>query len=85
MKGMQVQLKNPELEQFIDDEVKSGHFRSHDEAVEAAVRQMKLERQYELTDEDAAAIEDGESQLDRGEGRPWEELRVELQAKYLRK
>ena len=36
-----------------------------------------------LDAETIAAINEGDAQLDRGAGRPWEELRAELSAKYL--
>jgi Arc/MetJ-type ribon-helix-helix transcriptional regulator len=79
---MNVHLKRPELERFINECVKEGAFPSHDDAVEAAVEQMKLDWEFEVTDEDVQAIEEGEAQLDRGEGRPWEELRAELLARH---
>jgi Arc/MetJ-type ribon-helix-helix transcriptional regulator len=81
---MDVRFNKPELQQFVDDQVKSGHFASPEAVVEAAVELMRFSSEYELDQDDLAAIEEGDAQLERGEGRPWEELRAELKAKYLR-
>ena len=54
-------------------------------AVNAAVSRAKAEAELlagDLDDEDLAAIEEGLAELRRGEGRPWEEVRAELRAKY---
>jgi Arc/MetJ-type ribon-helix-helix transcriptional regulator len=82
---MQLELTKPELEKFIHDHVQAGRFSTPQAAVEAAIEQMMLFDNDELSDEDIAAIEQGEAELDRGEGRPWGELRAELIAKYPRK
>jgi Arc/MetJ-type ribon-helix-helix transcriptional regulator len=82
---MQLELTKPELEKFIHDQVQAGRFSTPEAAVEAAIEQMMLSDNDELSDEDVAAIEQGEAELDRGEGRPWGELRAELIAKYPRK
>jgi acyl-CoA reductase-like NAD-dependent aldehyde dehydrogenase len=39
----------------------------------------------ELDPQTRAAIEEAEAQFERGEGRPWEEVREALRAKFLRK
>ena len=78
----------PELEAFIAEQVKSGRFDSADAAVNAAVAKFQAEEELlagEIDDGDLAAIEEGLAQLNRGEGRPWEEIRTELRAKYLAK
>ena len=82
---MNVSLK-PELAKFIEDQVSAGRFGSADDAVNAVVARYVAEQELlaeELDDDDVAALEEGLSQLDRGEGRPWEQVRAELQAKYL--
>jgi len=38
-----------------------------------------------LDEQDLAAIDEGLAQANRGEGRPWDNVREELRAKYLRK
>src|SRR5438477_10337534 len=82
---MQLQLTKPEFAKFIDEQVKAGRFRSPEEVLEEALSRMMCEEDLELDEETIAAIEEGEAQLDRGEGRPWEEVRAELRAKYLQK
>jgi Arc/MetJ-type ribon-helix-helix transcriptional regulator len=65
---MQVRLNRPELERFIDEQVKTGRFTSPDAAVEAAVEHMMLQPDVELDQETIDAINRAESQIDRGEG-----------------
>ncbi len=78
---MQVQLKKPELEQFIAEEVKAGRFASPEAAVEAAVEEMMLSR-GELDDETAAAINRAEEQIDRGEGIEFKRFAAEMRKKF---
>src|SRR5687768_7817157 len=77
---------DPELAKFIEAQVRVGRYASPDAAVNAAVARFMAEEQLlaeELDDEDLAAINEGLAQLDRGEGRPWEDVRAELKARYL--
>jgi Arc/MetJ-type ribon-helix-helix transcriptional regulator len=68
-------LTKPELEKFIGEQVKAGHFPSPQAAVEAAVERMRLESEFEdLDDEIAAAINRAEQQLDRGQGIDFEQF-----------
>ena len=81
---MNVSLK-PELVEFVRDQVRAGRYGSADDAVNAAVAKLKAEEELladEPDDEDLAAVEEGLSQLDRGEGRPWEQVKAELRAKH---
>ena len=79
---MHVQLKKPELQKFIDDQVKAGHFPSPEAAVEAAVEQMMLyQAAYELDDETADAINRAEEQIDRGEGIDFKRFAAEMRKK----
>jgi len=77
---MDLQLK-PELKKFIDAEVRSGHFKSAEAAVETAVTQMMLDH-GELDDQTIAAIVKADAQYDRGEFVEWREVRDELRKKY---
>ncbi len=82
---MDVDLK-PDLRQFIDDQVRAGRYDSADDAINDAVSRLRTEEELlgqELDDEDIAAIEEGLLQLNRGEGRPWEDVRPELKTRYL--
>ena len=75
----------PELAKFIEEQVRAGRYGSADAAVNAAVSRLKAEEELladDLDDEDVAAIEEGLAQLNRGEGRPWEEVRAELKARF---
>lgn len=79
---MQVQLKKPELANFIDQQVKSGHFPSPEAAVEAAVEQMMLAQEFDLDDETAAAINRAEEQIDRGEGIDFKEFAATIRKRF---
>jgi Arc/MetJ-type ribon-helix-helix transcriptional regulator len=80
---MQVQLTHPELAKFIDEEVKAGHFPSPDAAVEAAVAQMMIDREaIELSDEDIAAIEQSDAEIDGGEAVEFDMFATEMRKKY---
>jgi antitoxin ParD1/3/4 len=82
---MDVQL-DPELQRFINDQVRAGRYGSADDVVNEAVSRLRTEDELlgqELDDEEIAAIENGLSQLNRGEGRPWTDVRAELKARYL--
>lgn len=82
---MDVQLK-PEVEQFIHEQVRAGHFSSPAEVLEAGVARLMLDPDpNELDDETQAAIEEAEAQLDRGEGMPLDEAFEKLRHKHLGK
>jgi Arc/MetJ-type ribon-helix-helix transcriptional regulator len=82
MTHMHVVLQRPELEEFIDEQVKAGHFASPDAAIEAAVEQMMRARQdVELDDETADAINRAEAQIDRGEGTDFKLFAAEMRKK----
>ena len=69
MRKVQVELKNPQVTKFIDEQVKAGRFRSAQAAVEAAVKRMILDQEGdELDDQTIAAINRAEDQIARGEG-----------------
>ena len=82
---MTIRLK-PKLARFVDEQVKSGQFKSANDAVNAAVARAQLDEELlagEIDDDDVAAIEEGLAQLKRGEGQPWEKVRKRIQKKYL--
>ena len=79
---MTVRLK-PEMEEYIAEQVKAGRFSCAQEVVEAGIARLMLEPEPNALDEETiASIEEGEAQCDRGECRPWEDVREELRAKY---
>ena len=77
---MQVRLSKPELERFISEQVKAGHFISPEAAVEAAVELMMLEHR-ELDRETIEAIRRAEDQIDRGEGIDFKQFATEMRKK----
>jgi len=81
---MDLELR-PELQKFVEEKVRAGEYSSTREVVEAALARLMLDPQPEIDDETLAAIEEGEAQANRGETRPWHEVRAELLARYLPK
>lgn len=76
-------MTKPELERFIADQVKAGHFPSSEAAIEAAVEQMMRDRaDAELTDEDVDAINESEAQIDRGEFVDFDGFAAAMRKKY---
>ena len=81
---MEVRL-TPELRKFIEDEVTAGNFASADEVVEAALARLMLDPHPDEDAETAAAIDEAEAQIDRGEGIPLDEAFGRLREKHLGK
>jgi len=80
---MQVQLRKPELEKFIDEQVQAGYFPTPEAAIEAAVAQMMVDQGTDgLTDEDMAAIAESDAQIDRGECIDFDIFAAEMRKKY---
>jgi putative addiction module CopG family antidote len=63
---MQINLRHPDLEQFVDEQVKSGRYRSADDVVATALARL-MDDQMELSEEDLTAIRQAEEEIDRGE------------------
>ena len=81
---MHISLR-PELEEFVAAQVKVGGYASADEVLEAAVARLMLDPEpQELDAETLAALEEGEAQLDRGEGISLEEAFDALRKKFPR-
>ena len=80
---MQVKLTKPELESFITEQVKAGHFPSAQAAIEAAVEHMmRADNGIALTDEDVDAINEAEAQIDRGEFVDFDTFAAEMRKKF---
>ena len=76
-------LLNPQLEKFVADEVKSGHFTSAEEVVEAGLARLMLDHGSEDFDAElTATIEEAEDQLDRGEGMALDDAFGRLRKKH---
>lgn len=73
----------PELEQFIDEQVKAGHYATPEAVVEAAFAGLVDGRMDEQLDaEDIAAIAESDAEFERGEGIDLEDLRAEFSKRY---
>lgn len=73
---------SPELQRFVEEQVRSGRFVTTDAAVAEAVRQMK-EREEKLASL-RREIQIGLDELDRGQGEPWdvEAMKANLRQKH---
>ena len=77
----------PELEKFVQQEVKTGLYQSASEVIRAALRRLKedKERKPRFRVSSKAELEEklleGIEQLDRGEGIPGEQVFAELKAR----
>jgi Arc/MetJ-type ribon-helix-helix transcriptional regulator len=79
---MNVSLR-PEVERFVDEQVKAGHFATHAEVLEAGVARLMLDENADGMDaETLAAIDEAQEQLDLGEGIPLDEAFRRLRAKH---
>lgn len=76
---------SPELEKFVQEQVKAGRFSSAAEVLEAGLARLMIEPHDELDAEDLSAIEESEQQIARGEDLDWNEVGARLRRKYLGK
>ena len=80
---MDVTLK-PELQHFVDEQVRAGHFASPVAVLEAGLTKLMGDPvSDELDDEDRAAIDESEEQIKRGEDLDWRTESVRLRKTYL--
>ena len=80
---MDVTLK-PELQRFVDEQVRAGRFASPAEVLEAGLARLMLDPAAdELDDEDLAAIKESERQIERGEDLDWRAESQRLRDTYL--
>ena len=69
----------PEFEQFIDEQVKAGHYPTAEAVVEAAMAGLVEPQSGEpLTAEDIASIDEADAQAERGEGVDLDVFRAEM-------
>ena len=69
-------------QRLLEERMKTGDYATADEALRVALETLNQLETEELDDETLAAIEEGLAQADRGEGRPWEQVRQELRERY---
>ena len=81
----------PELEKFVEQEVKTGLYQSASEVIRAGLRRLKedKERKPRFMVSSQAELEEklleGIEQLDRGEGIPAEQVFAELKARRVQR
>ena len=81
---MQVELNKPEIQDFINQQVREGHFTSPTDLIESAVVRMMDENASEdFDDETLAAIARAEEQIKLGQVRSFEQAAAELKQKHL--
>ena len=77
----------PDTQRLIVERMKQTGIDSPDELVRVALQTLDQVRGEDYDTLDAqtrAAIEAAEAQFARGEGRPWEDVREELRARFIR-
>lgn len=77
---------SPETQKLLEDHMKRGGFATPDDVVRAALETLDQARGEDFEDldpETQAAIEEGLAEAERGEVRPWHEVRAELKARYI--
>ena len=67
----------PDVERFIQEQVRVGRFPTPEAVVEAAIAGLD-DTDHELDDETVAAINEAEAQADRGEGMELDEFRAQM-------
>ena len=78
---------NAETQKLIEERMKETGVETADELVRVALQtlhQLRGEDFEELDPETRAALEEGLAQADRGEGRPWEAVREEVRARFIK-
>ncbi|HSI35063.1 MAG: type II toxin-antitoxin system ParD family antitoxin [Phycisphaerae bacterium] len=82
---MTVNLTTPELVQFVKEQVDAGRYPDADAVIEAAVEQMMWDARQAgavLTDEDVAAINESDAQIDRGECLTLDEVEAQFRERF---
>ena len=75
---------SPELGKYVEQQIRAGRFTTPEEVVEAGLARLMLDPPPDaLDDEDLAAIEESEAQIERGEDLDWGEVSAKLRQKYL--
>jgi Arc/MetJ-type ribon-helix-helix transcriptional regulator len=80
---MQLSLR-PELQRFLDDQVKAGRYASQQEAVEAGIARLMLDPPADHLDaQDVQDIRRSVDELRRCEVIDWREFSAQVRKKYL--
>lgn len=77
-----------ETQKLLDDQMKKGRFATVDETMRAALRSLdestRTSDYDDLPAETREIIEESDRQIDRGGGRPWNEVRAEILSQFTR-
>jgi hypothetical protein len=79
---------SPETQKLIEEGMRETGLATPDELVRVALQtlhQIHGEDFQDLDPETRAAIEEGLAQAERGQGRPWPQVREELRARFIKK
>jgi Arc/MetJ-type ribon-helix-helix transcriptional regulator len=79
---MQILLTKPELEKFVAEQVSAGRFPSPEAVIEAGLARLMEDPDDGLDDETLDAIEEGNRQIDNGEGIDFKEFAAAMRKKY---
>lgn len=80
---MQVRLTKPEVERYIDAQVKAGRFDSPEAVVEAGVARLMSDAVVALDAETLNSIDAADDQVKRGEFQDWKQASAELRGTFL--
>lgn len=78
-------LLNPKTEKLVEERLRRGGYSSADEVVQAALETLNRSEADAIENLDQPtqqAIARAEAQSDRGEGKPWNQVRAELAARF---
>lgn len=77
---------SPELKKYVEEQVRAGRFASAEEVVEAGLARLMLDPVPDaLDDEDVAATDESEAQIERGQDLDWAQVSAALRQRYLNK
>jgi len=79
---------SPQTQKLLEQQMSRGKFSDPDEVLRVALEtleQVQGEDYEDLDAETRAAIEEAEAEYERGEARPWEQVREELRARFIKK
>jgi Arc/MetJ-type ribon-helix-helix transcriptional regulator len=82
---MQISLTKPELEQFVEEQIKDGRFASASDLVEAAIARLMLDSDADEPFDDARlmSIRKSRDQIASGQVRPFAEAAEALRRKHI--
>jgi Arc/MetJ-type ribon-helix-helix transcriptional regulator len=76
----------PEIQKFVDEQVRAGYFPSPEAVLEAGLARLMLDSDPEDLDEETMnAVDRADAEFDRGEGIPVDEAFANLRRKHLGK